>query len=113
MPENAVSIVTSASGVPIAGEEYSLSCMVSENIAGLTGERMTVWMDSNGNVMGSDGITLTSFNGTSNLTFNPLRATNADTYTCTGSLPSPALSTLLTVTQQQRVVVTRESIIVC
>ncbi len=110
MPDGAISIVTNTSGTPTAGEVYSLSCEVREDILGLTGEPVAVWIDSNGNVMAGDDITVTSSNGMSTLTFNPLKATNADTYTCTGSLQSPALSTPLTVTQQQRVEVTREFI---
>ncbi len=108
MPDGAILVVTSFSGTPTAGEMYSLNCTVQEDILGLTGEPVAVWMDSNGNVMTGDDITVTPSNGISTLTFNPLKATNADTYTCTGSLQSPALSTPLTVTQQQRVVVTRE-----
>ncbi len=110
MPDGAISIVTSVSGTLIAGEMYSLMCTVQEEILGLTGEPMAVWMDSNGNVMEGDDLTVTSSNGMSTIAFNPLKPTNADTYTCTGSLQSPALSTPLTVTQQQRVEVTRELI---
>ncbi len=110
VPDGAISIVTNTSGTPTAGEMYSLSCEVSKDILGLTGEPAAVWMDSNGNVMAGDDITVTSSNGMSTLTFNPLKATNADTYTCTGSLQSPALSIPLTVTQQQRVKVTRKFI---
>ncbi len=108
MPDGAISIVTNVSGTPTAGELYTLSCVVSENISGLTGEPIAVWMDSNGNVMSGDDITVTSSIGMSTVTFDPLSPTNADAYTCIGSLQSPALSTPLTVTQQQRVEVTRE-----
>ena len=107
MPDGAISIVTSVSGTPTAGEMYSLMCTVQEEILGLTGEPRALWMDSNGNVMEGDDLIVTSSNGVSTVTFNPLRPTNADTYTCTGSLSSSALYTPLTVTQQQRVEVTR------
>ena len=107
VPDGAISVVTSVSGTPTAGEMYSLMCTVQEDIIGLTREPVVVWMDSNGNVMEEDDHTVMSSNGMSTVTFNPLRPTNADTYTCTGSLQSPALSTPLTVTQQQRVEVTR------
>ncbi len=108
MPNRAISIVTSVSGTPTAGAMYSLSCVINEDVSGLTGEPVAVWIDSNGNVMAGDDITVTSSSGMSTVTFDPLRPTNADTYTCTGSLQSPALSTPFTVTQQQRVEVTRE-----
>ncbi len=114
MPEGAIiSIETGANGIPIAGEEYSLSCVASESILGLTGKPVVVWMDSNGIVIaGNDDTEVISSDGMSNLTFNPLKPTNADIYTCMGSLQSPALSTPLTITQEQRVEVTRESMIV-
>ena len=107
VPDGAISIVTSVSGTSIAGEMYSLMCTVQEEILGLTGVPEVVWMDSNGNVMEGDDLTVMSSNGVSTVTFSPLRPSHADTYTCTGSLSSPAFSTPLTVTQQQRVEVTR------
>ncbi len=108
MPEGAVSIETTVNGNLTAGVEYSLNCVVRKVVPGLTGEPVVVWMNSNGNVMMGDSVNVTSFSGASTVLFNPLQATNADTYTCTGSLQSPALSTPLTVTQQQRVEVTSE-----
>ncbi len=111
VPNGAISTRISVTGTPTAGEMYSLMCTVEEEILGLTGEPVVVWMDSNGNVMEGNDITVMSSNGMSTVTFNPLRLTNADTYTCTGSLQSPALSTPLTVTQQQRVEVTRELVV--
>ncbi len=108
VPDGAISIVTSVSGVASAGEVYSLICSVSEVITGLTGVPQAVWTDSDGNVMTGNDITVTSSDGMSTITFNPLKLSDGDMYTCTGSLESPALSSPLTVDESRGVIVTSE-----
>ena len=108
VPDGAISIGTSVSGTATAGEVYSLICSISEVISGLTGVPQAVWEDSEGNAMTGNNVIVTSLDGTSNLTFNPLRLSDGDTYTCTGSLQSPPLSNPLTVVESRPVIVTSE-----
>ena len=108
VPDGAISIATSVRGTATAGDVYSLICSISEVISGLTGVPQAVWTDSEGNVVTGNDITVTSSDGMSTLTFDPLKLSNGDTYTCTGSLQSPPLSNPLTVVESRPVIVTSE-----
>ena len=85
-----------SSGTAIAGESYSLECTVT--VTGSNDQPMITWL------MGPNMITsgvVTKFNGgMSTLTFNPLSASHAGTYTCRATLGSAMDSAPTTITVQ-------------
>ena len=67
----------------IAGESYSLECSVT--VTGSTDQPTIIWMDPMNNQITSGVVTTGSM---STLTFNPLAASHAGTYTCRATLGS-------------------------
>ena len=93
VPENAISVSISQSGIPVAGSEFNLICTVSEVISGLTNMPTAAWLDSNNMVITQDIAVSRSDNVSSSiLRFNPLRTSLQQRYTCSGSIVSPALT---------------------
>ena len=110
VPGVTISIATSVNGTSTLGEMYSLSCVVSEVIAGLTRDPTAVWMGSGGVVMTGNDITVTSSVGMAEISFNPLRASHHGSYRCVGSLETPAQTEPLSLTEERRVAVTSECV---
>jgi hypothetical protein len=78
-----VSPITS-SGTATAGESYSLRCTVTVN--GSDDQPMITWLMGPMNNVITSGVVTTD--GMSTLTFNPLSASHAGTYTCRATLGS-------------------------
>ena len=84
----------------MAGSDFTLICIISETIRGLTNRPTAKWLKFDYQpVTSGDGITVHNANSTSNLTFNPLRATTETEYICAGNLTSPAQETPIQVTK--------------
>ena len=88
-------VFITSSGTAMAGESYSLECSVS--VTGSTDQPTITWMDSVNNQITSGVITSGS---TSTLTFNPLVASHAGTYTCRATLNNAMQSASRTITVQ-------------
>ena len=102
---------TVAAGSSVAGDEYTLTCTVTELIDGLTNMPTLEWLDSVNNPVSGGGITVGDMNSndtsaTLTLTFNPLRTSHGGEYTCRATLVSPPVvggivdSAMATVTVQ-------------
>ena len=83
------------SGTATAGESYSLECIVT--VTGSTGQPNIIWLDPMDNIITSGVMTNSSM---STLTFNPLAASHAGTYTCRAALGSAMDSASRTITVQ-------------
>ena len=92
-----------SSGSNTAGESYSLECTVT--VTGSTDQPTITWM-VNGAVISStttrmvSGITGSAGSYSTTLTFNPLAASHAGTYTCRATLDSAMDSASTTITVQ-------------
>ena len=84
MPFSADILVAIAplSGTNTAGEAYSLKC--SATVTGSTDQPTITWLDPMNNPVPSEMVTTTG--NMSTLTFNPLAASYAGTYTCRATL---------------------------
>ena len=78
---------------------YSLTCTVSKTVDGLINTPTAIWTTGGVAVANGNGITVsnTIFNETaaSTLTFDLLRTSHDGSYSCDGTLTSPALGTEL------------------
>ena len=74
----AVSISITASGTNTTGETYSLEC--SATVTESTDQPTITWLDPMNNPVPSEMVTTAG--SMSTLTFNPLAASHAGTYTC-------------------------------
>ena len=77
----------------MAGSEYSLTCVVSELIAGLTEMPSALWERFAGAQIPSEAVQESSRTGgmaMAVLQFNPLKALSNGGYRCRGTLVSPA-----------------------
>ena len=89
-----------SSGTPRAGMVYNLTCNVSKTISGLANSPTATWtiggvaVSSGNDVIISDSTDDRS--ALSTLTFGPLRTSHEGSYTCEGTLTSPALDMPLT-----------------
>ena len=79
--------ITSVSGTNTAGETYSLKC--SATVTGSTDQPTITWLDDGVEITSSDATRMVSATTMSSggsyssiLTFNPLSASHAGTYTC-------------------------------
>ena len=92
-----------SSGIKTAGESYTLECTVT--VTGSTDQPTIIWLD-NGAVISStttrmvSGITGSAGSYSTTLTFNPLAASHAGTYTCRATLDSAMDSASRTITVQ-------------
>ena len=74
-----INVFITTSGTNTAGETYSLEC--SATVTGSTTDELTIiWLDPMNNTVPSEMVTTTGSVNT--LTFNPLAAAHAGTYTC-------------------------------
>ncbi len=84
-----------------AGEWYSLLCLASKTISGLTNTPSLEWLDKEGSPVTTGGpvtvgeLTTHTLNVSLSLTFSSLHISHAGQYTCQATLSSPALDTPL------------------
>ena len=100
----------SQSGSVVAGSEFTLTCVITEVIPGLTNMPSAMWLGINSEpVTSGNGITLTtSSNDTSAtaiLNFNPLKASHDTVYMCIGNLATPTQREPLQVMNEGRFMV--------
>ena len=76
--------ITAVSGTNTAGETYSLECSVT--VTESTDQPTITWLDPMNNPVPSEMVTTTG--SMSTLTFNPLSASHAGTYTCRATVGS-------------------------
>ena len=92
-----------ASGTSTAGETFRLMCTVT--VTGSNDQLMITWlMGPMDNVINTnaDGVTVVTTGSMSTLTFNPLSASHAGTYTCRATLGSAVDSASTTITVQSK-----------
>ena len=96
MPFSADILVAIAplSGTNTAGEAYSLKC--SATVTGSTDQPTITWLDPMNNPVPSEMVTTTG--SMSTLTFNPLSASHAGTYTCRATVGSTMQTATMDVT---------------
>ena len=100
VPPDAISASVSRSGTARAGMIYNLTCTVSKRVGGLINSPTAMWTTGGMAVSDGNDITVstitTDTTTTSTLTFDPLRTSHGGSYSCSGTLTSPALETPLT-----------------
>ena len=94
VPSGAVRASVSRSGTARAGMIYSLTCTVSK-ISGFVNSPTATWTTGGVAVSNGSDISVSSTSSdtssSSTLTFDPLRTSHGNMYSCDGSLNSPAL----------------------
>ena len=107
VPPQVITVSIEVQGSSVAGDEYSITCTVMEDIEGLTNSPTLRWVDPDGNTVSGELITVnetTDMSATQTLTFDPLRTSDGGNYTCQVMLVSPPgnieNSTIQTVTVQ-------------
>ena len=93
--------ITPVSGTNTAGETYSLEC--SATLTGLNDQPTITWLDPMNNPVPSRMITTTG--SMSTLTFNPLSASHAGTYTCRATVGSTMQTETMDVTVESECLV--------
>ena len=91
-----ISVSITPSGTNTAGETYSLVCSVT--VAGSTDTPTITWLDPMDSQVPSDMVSTTG--SMSTLTFTPLSASHAGTYTCRAVVGGEVLTDTLMVTVQ-------------
>ena len=92
VPPQVITVSTDVQGSSVAGDEYSITCTVMEDIEGLTNSPTLQWVDPDGNIVSGEVITVnetTDMSATQTLTFGPLRTSDRGDYTCQAMLVSP------------------------
>ena len=99
VPPDAITATVSSSGIARAGMIYNVICTVSKTVDGLINSPTVTWTTGGVAVTNGDGITVSTMTinetAISTLTFDPLRTSHDDRYSCDGTLTSPALETEL------------------
>ena len=94
VPPNPLSASVTRSGRPVAGSEFTLNCVITEDISGLANMPTAVWMADGEPVTSGGDITIAmsqlDTTATAALTFDPLKASHGKVYRCVGDLISPA-----------------------
>ena len=90
----AISVSIAPSGTTTAGERYSLEC--SATVTGSTDQPTITWLDPMNNPVPSGMVTTTG--SMSTLTFSPLSASHAGTYTCRATVGSIVQTATMDVT---------------
>ena len=89
----------SGSGTARAGMVYSLTCTVSKIVDGLINSPTATWTTGGEAVTSGNGITVSTMTinetAVSTLIFDLLRTSHDGSYSCDGTLTSPALETEL------------------
>ena len=91
VPPGSITASVSQSGSVVAGSEFTLTCVITEVIPGLTNMPSAMWQRINSEPVTSGNLT-TSHNDTSAtaiLNFNPLKASYDTVYMCIGYLVTP------------------------
>ena len=88
MPSPAIEINVSRSNSIVAGSELNLTCTVQELFSGLTHSPMAIWTAAS--IPGTIANTSSADMAVAVLNINPLRASHPISYTCQGSLFTPA-----------------------
>lgn len=89
----------STSGTQTAGSQFNLTCIALKSSSGLTSFPQTFWTGPNAAaVVTGSGITVAEavhepLRTVQTITFSTLTTAHAGTYTCQGTLSSPALTT--------------------
>ena len=94
-----VTLSITATGTNTAGETYRLVCSVT--VAGSTPQQTITWSGPMNNTVPSEMVTTTGSMNT--LTFNPLSASHAGTYTCRAQIATPSVNNDGTFTVQVEV----------
>ena len=107
VPPGSITASVSQSGSVVAGSEFTLTCVITEVISGLTNMPSAMWLGINSEpVTSGNGITLTtSSNDTSAtaiLNFNPLKDSHGTVYVCIGNLATPTQREPLQFTNETR-----------
>ena len=94
MPRPAINVSVISEGNDTAGEFYALTCIVTEEVVGLTNMPTLQWLNSSDQVFDGEGITVGQLQqnettATLVLTFDPVRTSHGGEYTCQGTLESP------------------------
>ena len=109
----AIEIMIGTSGSSVAGDEYTLTCTVTELLSGLTNMPTLQWLNSDNSPVTGNDISVGEVNSmdtsaTLTLTFTPLHTSHGGEYTCTAMLKSPPVeegivnSDMATVTVQSK-----------
>ena len=93
-----ISLSITTSGTNTAGETYSLEC--SATVTGSIDQPTITWLDPMNNTVPSVMVTTTS--SMSTLTFNPLAASHAGTYTCRGMVGDATQNITAEITVQSK-----------
>ncbi len=113
MPEPALNLTTEVSGEAIAGQTYSLTCIVTELIDGLTDSPAVGWLNDTGTVMDLS-VADSGTSASQRIMFNPLQTSHAGEHTCRATLDSPAVEGgTITMVAVQSVTVESEQTSVC
>ncbi len=113
MPEPALSLTTEVSGDLTIGQNYSLTCNVTEIIDGLTDSPAVEWLNNTGTVMDLS-VADSGTSASQRITFNPLQTSHAGEHTCRATLDSPAVEGgTITMVDMQSVTVESEQTSVC
>ena len=120
VPRPAITLSVDSEGNGIAGESYNLTCIVTEEVVGLTNMPTLQWLNSSYQVFDGEGITVGQLQqnettATLVLTFDPVRTSHGGEYTCQGTLespPGPLMNTSeQTVTVQSKCIVVYGSVL--
>lgn len=110
VPQSALSLSVRSTHMALLGESYSVGCIASKNVNGLTNSPVIQWFDPNGNnITDGEGITLTMESLSLLASFDSLHTSHAGRYFCQASLSSPALSTPLVKTEDFNITLQSES----
>ena len=95
MPRPAITVSVNSQGSTTAGGSYTLTCIVIEEVVGLTNLPSLQWQNSSGQeIVNGEGITVGEVQQTDTtailvLTFDPVRTSHGGQYSCQGTLESP------------------------
>ena len=102
VPPNSLLANVAVSGPPVAGSEFSMDCIIVENITGLTNMPTAMWLvveESMVDLSTNDDITITTLRNdtvaVATVTFDPLRSSHGEggeLYRCVGSLMTAAVT---------------------
>ena len=94
VPDSSISVATTVPDPPLAGTRYTLRCVVSKTINGLTNTPTAAWEFDGGTEITTGGniVVTTPSAGVAELTFSDITTSQAGTYICRARLTSPALN---------------------
>lgn len=98
VPSDPISAVVNQTGKNVAGSLFTLTCIISETVSGLSAMPTARWLDMARNnselAVGNDVAVVSSLPSeemaTAVLTFNPLKASHGRNFTCSGDIATPA-----------------------